>query len=127
MIEPAGTSWPSPTFTPRRWPTESRPFFELEPAFLWAIGLLVLLRWARLRLGGRLGVRRAALRLRARGLRCVGLGGRGLGGRLRGGLGGSLGGRLRRRLAVGLRGRFLGRGLWRGRLGQLRGESGILG
>src|SRR5450759_2589368 len=37
MIEPAGTSWPSPTFTPRRWPTESRPFFELEPAFLWAI------------------------------------------------------------------------------------------
>src|SRR5450759_1661454 len=37
MIEPAGTSWPAPTFTPRRWPTESRPFFELEPAFLWAI------------------------------------------------------------------------------------------
>src|SRR5674476_180461 len=37
MIEPAGTSWPSPTFTPRRWPTESRPFLELEPAFLWAI------------------------------------------------------------------------------------------
>src|SRR5664279_5798740 len=37
MIEPAGTSWPSPTFTPSRWPTESRPFFELEPAFLWAI------------------------------------------------------------------------------------------
>src|SRR4029079_10884353 len=37
MIEPAGTSWPSPTLTPRRWPTESRPFFELEPAFLWAI------------------------------------------------------------------------------------------
>ena len=38
MIEPAGTSWPSPTFTPRRWPTESRPFFELDPAFLWAMG-----------------------------------------------------------------------------------------
>src|SRR3954465_13121952 len=37
MIEPAGTSWPSPTFTPRRWPTLSRPFLELEPAFLWAI------------------------------------------------------------------------------------------
>src|SRR5664280_2899178 len=36
MIEPAGTSWPSPTLTPRRWPTESRPFLELEPAFLWA-------------------------------------------------------------------------------------------
>src|SRR5688572_13215440 len=37
MIEPADTSWPSPAFTPRRWPTLSRPFFELEPAFLCAI------------------------------------------------------------------------------------------
>src|SRR5688572_5424922 len=37
MIEPAGTSCPSPTFTPRRWPALSRPFFELEPAFLWAM------------------------------------------------------------------------------------------
>src|SRR6187399_332900 len=37
MIEPAETSWPSPAFTPRRWPTLSRPFFELEPAFLCAI------------------------------------------------------------------------------------------
>ena len=39
MIEPAGTSWPSPAFTPSRWPTLSRPFFELEPAFLWAISV----------------------------------------------------------------------------------------
>ena len=39
MIEPAGTSWPSPTFTPSRWPTQSRPFFELEPAFLWAMSV----------------------------------------------------------------------------------------
>ena len=31
------TSWPSPAFTPRRWPLLSRPFFELEPAFLCAI------------------------------------------------------------------------------------------
>src|SRR3990172_7687729 len=37
MIEPAETSSPSPRFTPRRWPTLSRPFLELEPAFLWAI------------------------------------------------------------------------------------------
>src|SRR5256885_15880680 len=37
MIDPAVTSWPSPALTPRRWPTLSRPFFELEPAFLWAI------------------------------------------------------------------------------------------
>src|SRR4051812_38814250 len=37
MIEPAGTSWPSPTLTPSRWPTLSRPFFELEPAFLCAM------------------------------------------------------------------------------------------
>ena len=37
MIEPAVTSWPSPALTPRRWPTLSRPFFELEPAFLCAI------------------------------------------------------------------------------------------
>src|SRR5687768_6759479 len=42
MIEPAGTSWPSPALTPRRWPTLSRPFLELEPAFLWAIASLVL-------------------------------------------------------------------------------------
>src|ERR1044071_5035296 len=37
MIDPADTSWPSPALTPRRWPTLSRPFFELEPAFLCAI------------------------------------------------------------------------------------------
>ena len=37
MIEPALTSWPSPAFTPRRWPTLSRPFLTLPPAFLWAI------------------------------------------------------------------------------------------
>ena len=36
MIEPAETSWPSPALTPRRWPTLSRPFLELEPAFLCA-------------------------------------------------------------------------------------------
>src|SRR5260221_11382143 len=40
MIEPAGTSWPSPAFTPSRWPTLSRPFLTLPPAFLWAIGYL---------------------------------------------------------------------------------------
>src|SRR5438045_1886874 len=39
MIVPAFTSWPSPTFTPRRWPTLSRPFFELEPAFLCAMAV----------------------------------------------------------------------------------------
>ena len=50
MIEPAGTSWPSPAFTPSRWPTLSRPFLTLPPAFLWAMGLLVLL--GRARLGG---------------------------------------------------------------------------
>src|SRR3989337_1439371 len=38
MIEPAGTSWPSPALTPRRWPALSRPFLTLEPAFLWAMG-----------------------------------------------------------------------------------------
>ena len=37
MIEPADTSCPSPALTPSRWPTLSRPFFELEPAFLCAI------------------------------------------------------------------------------------------
>src|SRR5689334_16485284 len=37
MIEPACTSWPSPALTPSRWPTLSRPFLELEPAFLWAM------------------------------------------------------------------------------------------
>src|SRR6185436_12397852 len=36
-MEPACTTWPSPTLTPRRWPTLSRPFFELEPAFLCAM------------------------------------------------------------------------------------------
>src|SRR5260221_1345954 len=40
MIEPAGTSWPSPAFTPSRWPTLSRPFLTLPPAFLWAIAYL---------------------------------------------------------------------------------------
>src|SRR5262245_6835739 len=63
MIEPAVTVWPSPALTPSRWPTLSRPFFELEPAFLWAMLLLVLLRGA------------AALRLRlGRFRRCLGLG-----------------------------------------------------
>src|SRR6267142_1951677 len=38
MIEPAFTSWPSPAFTPSRWPTLSRPFLTLPPAFLWAMG-----------------------------------------------------------------------------------------
>src|ERR1035437_5466245 len=38
MIDPAVTNWPSPALQPRRWPTLSRPFLELEPAFLWAIG-----------------------------------------------------------------------------------------
>src|SRR5436189_3479136 len=37
MIVPACTSCPSPTLTPSRWPTLSRPFFELEPAFLCAM------------------------------------------------------------------------------------------
>ncbi len=37
MIEPAVTSWPSPALTPSRWPTLSRPFLTLPPAFLWAI------------------------------------------------------------------------------------------
>src|SRR3954462_10900806 len=36
-IHAALTSWPSPAFTPSRWPTLARPFFELEPAVLWAI------------------------------------------------------------------------------------------
>ena len=49
MIEPAGTSWPSPALTPRRWPTLSRPFLELEPAFLWAIGVTRPSRWFRCR------------------------------------------------------------------------------
>src|SRR6185369_8336960 len=40
MIAPAGTSWPSPALTPSRWPTLSRPFLTLEPAFLCAIGYL---------------------------------------------------------------------------------------
>src|SRR5580765_7508703 len=40
MIEPAGTSWPSPAFTPSRCPTLSRPFLTLPPAFLWAIAYL---------------------------------------------------------------------------------------
>src|SRR5258705_13952537 len=40
MIEPAGTSWPSPALTPSRWPTLSRPFLTLPPAFLWAIAYL---------------------------------------------------------------------------------------
>src|SRR3954463_14883174 len=47
MIDPAVTSWPSPAFTPRRWPTLSRPFFELEPAFLCAIGQSFPVRRAR--------------------------------------------------------------------------------
>src|SRR6476620_201773 len=38
-IEPAFTDWPSPTLTPSRWPTLSRLFFELEPAFLCAMSV----------------------------------------------------------------------------------------
>src|SRR5262245_13371779 len=37
MIVPACTAWPSPALMPSRWPTLSRPFLELEPAFLCAI------------------------------------------------------------------------------------------
>src|SRR5262245_43755873 len=37
MIAPAWTAWPSPAFMPSRWPTLSRPFFEVPPAFLCAI------------------------------------------------------------------------------------------
>ena len=65
MIEPAGTSCPSPTLTPRRWPTLSRPFFELEPAFLCAMGLTRPSWWARLRGAGLVGAR--LTRLGARG------------------------------------------------------------
>src|SRR6187397_854561 len=88
MIEPAVTSWPSPRLTPRRWPTLSRPFLELEPAFLWAMALLVL-PW----LVRGLGVRRGGGRL-----------GAGAAGGLGGLLGRSLGGRcLGRRELVGQR------------------------
>src|SRR5512143_222818 len=96
MIEPAETSWPSPALMPSRWPTLSRPFFELEPAFLCAIGSGFLLRRP---LGGRLrfGLLRGWL-----------LGGWG---------GGSLRRRLGRRRLRGLvgrlRGGLLGRGLGR--------------
>src|SRR3954453_18389926 len=48
MIEPAETSWPSPRLTPRRWPTLSRPFFELEPAFLCAMAYSAFLARGRL-------------------------------------------------------------------------------
>src|SRR5512141_2501282 len=51
MIVPALTSWPSPAFTPRRWPTLSRPFFELDPAFLWAIAYASSFLEARARFG----------------------------------------------------------------------------
>ena len=34
MIEPAGTSWPSPALTPRRWPTLSRPFLRARACLL---------------------------------------------------------------------------------------------
>src|SRR5690349_9861030 len=37
MIEPAVTVWPSPALMPSRWPTLSRPFLTLPPAFLCAI------------------------------------------------------------------------------------------
>src|SRR6478752_6058668 len=39
MIEPAETNWPSPALTPRRWPTLSRPFFELERVVLERVDL----------------------------------------------------------------------------------------
>src|SRR5512146_1721597 len=51
MIVPALTSWPPPALTPRRWPTLSRPFFELDPAFLWAIAYASSFLEARGRLG----------------------------------------------------------------------------
>src|SRR5215207_9557401 len=94
MIEPAVTVCPSPAFTPSRWPTLSRPFFELEPAFLWAMLLLVLLRGA------------GALRL----CRCVGS-------RSRIGSAGLRARPLRLRLRLGLLGRGLGRLLLGGRRG----------
>src|SRR4051794_12519630 len=37
MIAPACTAWPSPALIPSRWPTLSRPFFDVPPAFLCAI------------------------------------------------------------------------------------------
>src|SRR5688572_17015202 len=37
MIAPAVAACPSPIFTPSRWPTLSRPFLTLPPAFLCAI------------------------------------------------------------------------------------------
>src|SRR3954468_14246997 len=37
MIAPAWTAWPSPALIPSRWPTLSRPFLTLPPAFLCAI------------------------------------------------------------------------------------------
>src|SRR3954467_14110831 len=86
MIEPAGTSCPSPALTPSRWPTLSRPFFELEPAFLWAmLGVLPGSSGLRLCRGLGLGGARLALALRRIRLRvglalCLGL-------RLRGGPG----------------------------------------
>src|SRR5437773_1326758 len=51
MIVPEWTSWPSPALTPNRWPTLSRPFFELEPAFLWAIAGYSSFLVARVRFG----------------------------------------------------------------------------
>src|SRR3954452_16350933 len=51
MIAPARTAWPSPALIPSRWPTLSRPFFELEPAFLCAIGQSFPVRRARAALG----------------------------------------------------------------------------
>src|SRR5947208_3210599 len=60
MIEPAVTSWPSPALTPSRWPTLSRPFFEVPPAFLWAMsGVLLGARARTLRRGHGLALRLA--------------------------------------------------------------------
>ena len=37
MIDPAGTTWPANTFTPRNFGFESRPLRLEPPPFLWAI------------------------------------------------------------------------------------------
>src|SRR4051812_20280226 len=64
MIEPAVTSWPANTLTPRRWAFESRPFFEEPSPFLCAIGCLLRRRLGLLagpRLLGRSGADRLDL------------------------------------------------------------------
>src|SRR5688572_27906287 len=41
MMFPASTCWPPKRLTPSRFDSESRPFFELPPAFLCAMSLLL--------------------------------------------------------------------------------------